>query len=73
VFAAWRERLTLVLRSAQNRGTVDASCRPEAVADFLVASLEGAILLTKLTKDIAVMEQCVAETKRYLSLFEPRV
>ena len=73
VFATWRERLTFVLSSAQSRGTVDTSCRPEAVADFLVASLEGAILLTKLTKDIAVMEQCVAETKRYLSLFEPRV
>ena len=73
VFAAWRERLTLVLRSAQRRGTVDGACRPDAVADFLVASLEGAILLTKLTKDIAVMEQCVAETKRYLSLLEPRV
>ena len=67
------ERLTLALRSAQSRGTVDRSCQPEAVADFLVAALEGAILLTKLTKDIAVMERCVAETKRYLSLFEPRV
>ena len=73
VFGAWRERLTEVLRTAQSRGTVDGTCRPEAVADFLVASLEGAILLAKLTKDIAVMEQCVAETKRYLSLFEPRV
>ncbi len=73
VFAAWRDRLTDVLRVAQSRGTVDRTCRPEAVADFLVASLEGAILLTKLTKDIAVMEQCVAETKRYLSLFEPRI
>jgi len=73
VFAAWRERLTLALSTAQRRGTVDATCRPDAVAGFLIASLEGAILLTKLTKDIAVMEQCVAETKRYLSLFEPRV
>ena len=72
VFAAWRERLTLALRADQGRGVGDA-CRPEAVADFLVASLEGAILLTKLTKDIAVMEQCVAEMKRYLTLFEPRV
>ena len=73
VFATWRERLTDVLRAAQSQGTVDLACRPEAVADFLVASIEGAMLLTKLTKDIAVMEQCVAETKRYLSLFEPRV
>jgi len=72
VFAAWRERLTLALRADQGRGVGDA-CRPEAVADFLVASLEGAILLTKLTKDITVMEQCVAEMKRYLTLFEPRV
>jgi TetR/AcrR family transcriptional regulator, transcriptional repressor for nem operon len=73
VFGAWRERLTLALRGEQLRGAVDAACRPEAVAAFLVASLEGAILLTKLTKDITVMEQCVAEMKRYLSLFEPRV
>jgi TetR/AcrR family transcriptional regulator, transcriptional repressor for nem operon len=73
VFAAWRERLTLVLRAEQGRGGVDDACRPDAVAGFLVASLEGAILLTKLTKDIAVLEQCVAEMKRYLSLFEPRV
>src|SRR6266581_6378254 len=72
VVAAWRERLTLALRAEQGRGVGDA-CRPEAVADFLVASLEGAILLTKLTKDITVMEQCVAEMKRYLTLFEPRV
>src|SRR6266550_1656592 len=27
VFAAWRERLTEVLRTAQSRGTVNASCR----------------------------------------------
>ena len=73
VFAAWRERLTLALTTAQRGGAVDGACRPEAVAGFLVASLEGAILLTKLTKDITVMEQCVAEMKRYLSLFEPRV
>jgi TetR/AcrR family transcriptional regulator, transcriptional repressor for nem operon len=72
VFAAWRERITVALRRAQERGEADSQCRPEAVADFLVASLEGAILLTKLTKDITVMEQCVTEMKRYLSLFEPR-
>src|SRR5881396_3421471 len=41
VFAAWRERLTLVLRTAQSQGAVGSECRPEAVADFLVASLEG--------------------------------
>src|SRR2546425_11817160 len=70
VFSAWRERLTEALHDAHRRGDVGGDCRPEAVAHFLVAALEGAILLTKLTKDIAVMEQCVAEMKRYLSIYE---
>ena len=70
VFSAWRERLTQALHEAQRRGDINDDCRPEAVAHFLVASLEGAILLTKLTKDIAVMEQCVDEMKRHLSLYE---
>ena len=51
----------VALREAQSAGTLGADCRPEAVAHFLVAALEGAMLMTKLTKDIGVMEQCVAE------------
>lgn len=70
VFSAWRARLTMALREALGRGEVGGDCRPEAVAHFLVASLEGAILMTKLTKDIAVMEQCVGELKRYLTIYE---
>lgn len=70
VFATWRERLTGAVAVAQRRGLVTADCAPAAVAHFLVASVEGAILMTKLTKDIAVMEQCVTETKRYLASYE---
>ena len=70
VFSAWRERLIGVLEQAQAAGSVRPDCRPDAVAHFLVASLEGAILMTKLTKDIAVMERCVEELKLYLTLYE---
>jgi TetR/AcrR family transcriptional repressor of nem operon len=70
VFSAWRERLTGALEDAQAVGSVRPECRPEAVAQFLVASLEGAILMSKLSKDIAVMERCVEELKRYLTLYE---
>ncbi len=69
VFSAWRDRLTVALREAQRRHALSDACRPEAVAHFLVASLEGAILMTKVTKDIAVMEQCVDEVKHYLALY----
>jgi hypothetical protein len=37
-----------------------------------VAGLEGGILLTKVSKDIEVLEQCVGELKRYLTLYEVR-
>jgi len=70
VFFTWRERLTRALREAQAGGELCPAFQPEAVAQFLVASLEGAILMTKLTKDITVMEQCVAELGRYLGLYE---
>jgi TetR/AcrR family transcriptional regulator, transcriptional repressor for nem operon len=72
VFTAWRVRLTRVLTEAQARGEMVASCRPEPAAQFLVAGLEGGILLTKVSKDIAVLEQCVSELKRYLTLYEVR-
>ncbi len=70
LFAWWNARLTSVLEDARTRGEVTAACRPDAVAHFLVASLEGAMLLTKLTKDITVMDRCVEEMNRYLSLYE---
>ncbi|MBI1847776.1 MAG: TetR family transcriptional regulator C-terminal domain-containing protein [Candidatus Rokubacteria bacterium] len=70
VFCAWRERLTRSLAEAQTRGEVREDCRPETVAHFLVASLEGAILMSKVAKDIGVMEQCVGELKRYLTVYE---
>jgi TetR/AcrR family transcriptional repressor of nem operon len=72
VFTAWRERLTVVLREAQARGEVVEACDPESVGHLLVAALEGSILLSKVSKDIAVMEQCVIELKRYLTLYEVR-
>ena len=70
VFTQWRERLTGALAEAQASGEVVATCRPDAAAQFLVAGLEGGILLTKVSKDIAVLEQCVSELKRYLTLYE---
>ena len=72
VFTAWRERLTVALREAQQRGEVVETCQPESIGHLLVAGLEGAILLSKVSKDIGVMEQCVTELKRYLTLYEVR-
>jgi TetR/AcrR family transcriptional regulator, transcriptional repressor for nem operon len=72
VFTTWHGRLAEALTEAKRRGEVVVGCDAEASARFLVASLEGAILLTKLSKDIGVMEQCVGEVKRYLTAYEVR-
>ena len=70
VFTTWHERLAATLSEAKRRGHVTEGCDPESSARFLVASLEGAILLAKVSKDIEVMEQCVRELKRYLTAYE---
>ncbi len=69
LFTLWGERLTQALQEGQARGEVSRGCDPVAAGRFLVASLEGAMLMTKVRKDISVMEQCVDEMKHYLSLY----
>ncbi|HET7876320.1 MAG TPA: TetR family transcriptional regulator C-terminal domain-containing protein [Methylomirabilota bacterium] len=69
IFAQWRGRLGDTLRRAQSIGRLRAGADPAGLAQFLVAALEGAILMTKVSKDISVMEKCVAELKRHLTLY----
>jgi TetR/AcrR family transcriptional repressor of nem operon len=72
LFTAWQDRLASALEAGRRRGELAPDSEPASVARFLVASLEGAILLAKVSKDIRVMEACVAELKRYLGLHEVR-
>jgi TetR/AcrR family transcriptional repressor of nem operon len=75
-FDQWRQCLAASLRRAQAMGSLTADVDAEVLARFLVAGIEGAILLTKVQKDIRVMEHCVGELRRHLSLYrhaEPTV
>ena len=69
IFVQWRATLARALRRSQAAGRLSADCNPDGLAHFLVAALEGAILMSKMTKDISVMEQCVDELKRHLTLY----
>jgi len=71
IFLRWRTRLTEALERGQVQGRVRGDADAAGVAQFIVAALEGAILLTKVSKDIAVMEQCVQHLKHHLTLYEP--
>ena len=69
IFFQWRIRLVEALGRGQSTGRLRADFDPSAAAQFLVASLEGAFLMSKVTRDIGVMESCVEELKRHLTLY----
>ncbi|HET8579249.1 MAG TPA: TetR family transcriptional regulator C-terminal domain-containing protein [Methylomirabilota bacterium] len=69
IFVQWRLQLTEALRRGQSAGRLRGDCDPGRTAQFLVAALEGSILMSKVSRDIAVMERCVEELKRHLTLY----
>jgi TetR/AcrR family transcriptional repressor of nem operon len=73
IFAQWRAKLTEALSRGQLSGRVRADLEPSDLAQFLVAALEGAILLTKVTKDIAIMGRCVEQLKQHVGLYAMQV
>ncbi len=72
IFNLWKERLIAALEQARARGELSPAADASAIAQFVVAALEGAILMTKVTKQITVMEQCVTELRAYLALYSAR-
>jgi TetR/AcrR family transcriptional repressor of nem operon len=68
-FERWRECLGAALARAQADGALAADVEADGLARFLVAGLEGAILLTKVQKDIRIMEDCVAELRRHVAFY----
>jgi TetR/AcrR family transcriptional regulator, transcriptional repressor for nem operon len=69
IFEHWRVKLAAALERGRASGRLAAALDVAGAAGFVVASLEGAILMAKVTKDIAVMEKSVAELKQYLTLY----
>ena len=67
LFDTWRTHLADAVRRGQARGQLRADLDAARLAQFLVAGLEGSILLSKVTKDITVMERCVEEMKQHLA------
>ena len=69
IFDIYRDHLAEVIRRGQVSGRLRVDADAARIAQFLVAGLEGAILLSKVTRDITVMERCVGELKEHLALY----
>lgn len=57
------------LRQARTGGQLADHMDPTALAPFVIASVEGAILLTKVKKDISILEHCFQELKKHIRMY----
>lgn len=69
IFGVWRESLAEAISRGQAAGRLRPDFDSTRLAQFLVAALEGAILMSKVTRDISVLEKGVAELKQHLTLY----
>lgn len=66
-FEAWRAFLEGVLRRARAEGRLRPGADPARLSRFLLAGIEGAILLAKVRKDPDVLAECFGELKAHLA------
>lgn len=69
VFEDWRIRVAGVLQKAKISGQFNDHMDPTRLAQFVVAGVEGGILLSKVKKDIKVLENCFKELKTHIRLY----
>jgi TetR/AcrR family transcriptional regulator, transcriptional repressor for nem operon len=57
IFAEWRAPFAACIAEGQGAGEIDATFAPEELAEFLLASWEGAILRTKVERNAEPLER----------------
>lgn len=68
-FSTWETRVERLLESGQRRGLLRPTLQPKAVARFVVATLEGAILLSKVKRDVRALKSCAEMVELVLEGF----
>ena len=66
VFERWASQIQALLWEVRPRLQDDADIA--RLARFIIATLEGAILMSRVTKEIGVMENIAADLKRFISM-----
>ncbi len=65
-FETWRAFLERTLQQAQQEGHLRPEADPARLSGFVLAEIEGAILLAKVRKDAGVLADCFDELKAHL-------
>jgi TetR/AcrR family transcriptional repressor of nem operon len=70
VFDVWALQLREVLDSAKRQGEINRAVNTEALAQLLVAAIEGATMLAKTKKDPKAFRSCTQSLRDLLAGFE---
>jgi AcrR family transcriptional regulator len=70
IFAAWSGRIEELLRNAGNR--LPSSLDRTSLAQFVVCTMEGAVLGTRLNRNLAAFDAAIGQLRIYLDLLESR-
>lgn len=62
----WREYVVRTVSKGIERGQIRQEIQPEELATFIIATLEGAIMLSKLYGDVTHMNRAVEYLEQYL-------
>jgi TetR/AcrR family transcriptional repressor of nem operon len=68
-FTTWEQRVAELLGQGVRDGVFTRDLDPRATARFVVATLEGGILLAKVTRDVDALRACASMVARVLAGF----
>lgn len=66
VFEAWAQQIEALLEEARER--LQPGADTARVARFVIATLEGAVLMTRVTREIGVMRGIAEDLKRFIGM-----
>jgi len=68
VFRGWTEILAGVLREAQVSGELKVQIQPEVLAKHIVATIEGGIMMSRLSKNEDHLGDCLSSIRVLLGI-----
>ncbi len=68
VFREWTEFLSVVLREAQDTGDLKIKIQPEVMAKHIVATIEGGIMMSRLSKNGEHLRDCLNSIRVLLGI-----
>lgn len=68
VFDQWSDKVAIVVAEAQKKGQIRTDINGEALANHIIATIEGGIMMSRLKKDERPMRQCLETLRITLEL-----